>query len=268
MSSDGKEAPAQRRVLRYRRSDGRLHEASDELVLEAPLELVAGEEVLSVVMRTPGHDLELIRGLLHAEGVLRADDSDVLRQVDRDRVELTLAANELEERWHRRSLLSSASCGVCGTTSLALLDQEAGALGSTQQWHAEDIMALPDRLRDAQTLFRSTGGLHGAGLFGAGGELLQCREDIGRHNAVDKLVGWALEQCPETLDSALLCVSGRVSFEIVQKAIAARIPVIVAVSAASSLAVDLAERWRLTLVGFVRESGFNVYSHGARIATD
>ena len=245
-------------------------QARDTLVIEAPLELrIAGQPIV-VVMRTPGHDRELARGLLFAEGLIEPDESladmstprDVPADLHGDVIELGIPA---PERQVSRSLISSSSCGVCGKTAVADLARPLQASSSGLQVPAPIIAEMPDRLRAAQAVFDATGALHAAGAFDPGGQLLAVREDVGRHNAVDKLVGWALAQRRVPCAGAILCVSGRLSFEIVQKATAAGFPVVAAVSAPSSLAVDLAERYRVTLCGFNRGGRFNVYSHSSRV---
>jgi FdhD protein len=254
---------------------GNSSQVRDELVVEEPLELRAHGETLAVIMRTPGHDLELLGGLLHAEGVLRADDglghlsvvdAEELEELERGNVvELHLSKELVAERWSERKVLTSSACGVCGASALAILEGLAVPVLSDLQWSHKMISGIPDKLQDLQAVFQRSGALHGAALFSKEGEALVCREDVGRHNAVDKVVGWARDRGDLPLSQCVLGVSGRLSYEIVHKAIAAGLPIIVAVSAPSSLAVDLAERWRVTLAGFVRGNGFNVYSHASRI---
>jgi FdhD protein len=165
-----------------------------------------------------------------------------------------------------RSFFSSASCGVCGKTSIAQLAIRAPRVVAPLRTSGAVLRELPGRLRAAQAVFQETGGLHASGFFSADGELIAAREDVGRHNAVDKLVGWALGAGRLPLSQAMLMVSGRTSFEIVQKAIVAGLPLVAAVSAPSSLAVDLAERFGVTLAGFLRGDAFNVYTHSERVA--
>lgn len=243
---------------------GTLSPARDELAVEEPLEIRAHGKSLAVLMRTPGHDEELVRGLLHAEGVIRDDDFSITATGPN---EITLEMDEalVAKRWSSRDVISSSACGVCGAAALAVLEELASPVRSDLHWSPERICSAPERLRENQELFAKTGGLHAAALFSASGDLQVCREDVGRHNAVDKVFGWGLNQSPLELSEQVLVVSGRLSYEIVHKAVAAGIPIIVAVSAPSSLAVDLAERWRVTLVGFVRGQTFNVYSHPGRI---
>jgi FdhD protein len=251
----------------------------DRVVVEAPLELRARDgSPLTVTMRTPTgerDDLELARGLLHAEGVLAAGEAACVRRADpatlsRDEIDnvvvVDLAADAVAARWPPRALAATSACGVCGKASIAALELRAAPVASDLELPAALVAELPDRLRAAQQVFDATGGLHAAALFAASGELLAVREDVGRHNAVDKVVGWALGAGRLPLARAVLCISGRLGFEIAQKAVVAGIPIAVAVSAPSTLAIDLAERFRLTLCGFTRGGRFNVYSHPARIA--
>jgi len=229
----------------------------DRVVVEAPLQLRARGVPVATIMRTPGHDLELVRGLLHAESL----SPPSARQVEDDAVDLDLDAGAFAGR----GLLSSAACGVCGRVAIADLELRARAVTSALTVASDVIATLPAALRAAQSVFTETGGLHAAGLFTAAGALVAAHEDVGRHNAVDKLVGWALEA---RLDPArhVLFLSGRLGYELVQKAIMLGVPVVAAVSAPSSLAIELAERFDVTLVGFVRETRANVYAHGWRIS--
>jgi FdhD protein len=229
-------------------------------------------------MRTPGHDEELAAGLLFAEGVLeRRAELVALERPSDPRIEPELRANALVavlapaalERalGLQRSTVMGSACGVCGRTVIGrVLPAGTPPIVSSLRLDGEFLHALPARLRQGQSVFASTGGLHAAGLFDRQGQLLAIREDIGRHNAVDKLVGsyWLAGALP--LSEYVLMVSGRAGFEIVQKASCARIPVMACVSAPSSLAVELAEAAGITLVGFLRERRFNVYAHGQRIA--
>lgn len=229
----------------------------DRVVVEAPLQLRARGVPVATIMRTPGHDLELVRGLVHAESL----SPQAVRQVDDEAVDLDLD----QAAFAGRGLMSSAACGVCGRVAIADLELRAREVtADTTVAHAV-IAALPAALRAAQSVFAETGGLHAAGLFTTAGALVASREDVGRHNAVDKLVGWALEA---RLDPArhVLFLSGRLGYELVQKAIMLGVPVVAAVSAPSSLAIELAERFDVTLVGFLRESRANVYAHGWRIS--
>lgn len=251
------------------RWSGAAHEARpDALALEEPLELRLAGRALTVTMRTPGHDEELAAGLLYAQGLLTA--ATEIGAMSRDprqpnRLDVTLAATlPGEERWRRYSYASS-SCGLCGVESLEALALDYPPITAEPRVRAATLYGLPDRLRAAQRGFGVTGGVHAAALFSAGGDLLVAREDVGRHNAVDKVVGHALLRGLTPLEESVLLVSGRVSFEIVQKALAARLPLIAAVSAPTSLAVRVAEERGITLVGFLRGERMNVYSHARRV---
>jgi FdhD protein len=250
-------------------------EMPDELATEEPMEIrVAGpgQEAgpVAVTMRTPGHDFELAAGFLFTEGVVGADDIAEVRYCQ-------LAPDESQElnvvtvRTRRdvevaaRSFLSNSSCGVCGKASLDEIEVRCPVVPKGFTFPGSLVPRLPDRLRAAQRVFDRTGGLHAAGLFDAAGDLVCLREDVGRHNAVDKIVGHALLDRKLPLADHVLMVSGRVSFEIVQKAAVAGIPVIAAVSAPSSLAVEAAERLGVTLAGFVRGGTYNLYSHAERV---
>ena len=249
--------------------------ADDRLVVEEPLEIRVSNQSLIVVMRTPGHDFELGIGFLYTEGLIQsADDVGAIaycEDVDGDSLGNIInvhLANEtkLEEQtsW-QRNFHANASCGLCGKMTIESVWQEIPPLESSFQVDQFVLYKLNERLKSAQTVFSETGGLHAAGLFNAQGELQIAREDIGRHNAVDKVIGNALlsEQIP--LDKHILMVSGRASFEIIQKALFARIPAIVAVSAASSLAVELARGSDMILIGFMRGNKMTVYSCPERI---
>jgi len=235
----------------------------DELAVEDPLVLGLGGEAIATLMRTPGHDLELAAGWLVVEsGVRRRTDVAQLRgcrEDDTDRVQLALAAGVRPPR--PRAFVTSAACGVCSADVLDLAPLRRSA-PHTPDWGVDrDVLAgLPDAMRGRQRAFDRTGGLHAAALATTSGELLVVREDIGRHNAVDKVVGWALLDDRLPLTNHLLVVSGRVSFEIVQKAVAASVAGIVAVSAPSSLAVDLAREHDLLLAGMVRDRRLNLYA--------
>jgi FdhD protein len=267
---------ARRRVTRVR-PDRPTDRRSDVLAVEEPLEVRAGTDVLTVTMRTPGDDIDLVAGWLVSEGLVRTT-SDLVRAsycpgLDEhghqtyNVVEVVLADDVPDERL-RRTVTSSA-CGVCGSASLDVV-RVAGpydVAADRTAVRADVLSALPDRLRDAQEVFARTGGLHAAGLFTPDGELLCAREDVGRHNAVDKVVGWALREGRLPLRGHVLQVSGRASFELVQKAAVAGVPVLAAVSAPSSLAADLAEETGVTLAGFVRDGGFNLYARPERVRT-
>jgi FdhD protein len=244
----------------------------DRVAAEVPLEVRIAGRPFSVLMRTPGNDEELVRGLFFAEGIIAsAEDVLSIRPVQpRGRVragdvlDVQLARGRGPRRGER-SLVSNSSCGVCGKRSLASLELGGAPLASQLRVTREQLASLPARLAAAQCEFQETGGTHASGLFDARGELLALREDVGRHNALDKLIGWALAEKRIPLGEELLCVSGRVSYELVQKAVAAGIPLIAAVGAPSSLAVELCEQFRVTLVGFLRAERFNVYAHPERV---
>jgi FdhD protein len=247
--------------------------ASDQVAVEAPLEVRLHGEPFSVIMRTPGADTHLGAGFLFSEGVVRtrADIRTIEAGDSGDVLDVTLSA-ERESLLPdfvgtRRQVAMNSSCGMCGRRSLESLAVDAPPLPMAWTIRAGTVGAMPVRLLDAQTAFAVTGGLHAAGLFDEDGQLVATAEDVGRHNAVDKLVGQALLTGRLPLDRHALSVSGRSSFEIVQKAVLAGIPILVAVSAPSSLAVDLADRCGMTLVGFARDGRFNVYSHPSRIVT-
>jgi FdhD protein len=232
----------------------------DRIVVEAPLQLRARTTPVATIMRTPGHDLELVRGLLHAESVSVGNAATAIRQVDADAIEIDVDP----AAFAGRGLLASAACGVCGRVAIADLELRAREVSADTAVDHRVLAELPDRLRAAQAVFADTGGLHAAGLFTADGTLVAVREDVGRHNAVDKLIGWALGAAPDP-SRHVLFLSGRAGYELVQKAIMFGIPVVASVSAPSSLAVELAERFNVALVGFVRGTRANVYSHGWRI---
>ncbi len=260
-------------VARFERRHARLLE--DAVAREEPLEIRLGGASLAVVMRTPGHDEELALGFLLTERVIASLDEvasvrhcsrvpdpeaedNVIRVTLRPGVRVDLEAL-------RRNLYASASCGICGKATIENVLRTAPPLEDGAAFPAEFFYGLPARLRDEQEVFARTGGLHAAGLFDRDGNLLAAREDVGRHNAVDKVIGWAGRAGRLPLAGHALIVSGRVSYEIVQKALAARIPVVAAVSAPTSLAVRLAEEAGLTLIGFLRGSGMNVYGRRDRV---
>ena len=250
----------------------------DTLAVEEPLEIRVGGTSLAVTMRTPGSDFELAQGFLLTEGIIaRREQIDTIRYCagvdDDDRntynlLDVAVRGADLEalELASRRQYTSS-SCGVCGKASLDAVVTATSHDPSDDAvtWRAELVASIPDRLRAAQKIFDATGGLHAAGLFTADGATLTVREDVGRHNATDKAIGWALEQDRVPLRGVALGVSGRASFELVQKAAMAGISTVVAVSAPSSLAVDLAEELGITVAGFVRDGAMNVYSRTDRI---
>ena len=268
--------------LRVRKWDGRQwSDAPDAVVMEEPLQLLLDGEELSVVMRTPGEDLELALGLMYAEGIVRSlEDVKEVRIsaesgegsnavsvnssiVESNQVDVHLA--HAPRRRPERSMLASSACGVCGAVLIEDLRRDLTVL---PEGPAVDPLVLPslvDKLRLGQGVFERTGGLHGAGLFSPGGDPVAVREDVGRHNAVDKVVGRMLLDGRLPAQETVLIVSGRAGYEIVQKSINAGIPVLAAVGAPSSLAVALAREFHQTLVGFLRGERFNVYSAGERL---
>lgn len=246
----------------------------DSLVVEEPLEIRLDGETVSITMRTPGHDDELAVGFLFGEGILKGVDDLVALSFcqsseepeQRNIVSLATAMERHPDlqRLHRH-FYTSSSCGVCGKTSIEAVVTTAPPVISATCLEARTLRTLDRQMRQAQELFAQTGGLHAAALFTSAGRLLLLREDVGRHNAVDKVIGSMLLRDRLPLDSCLLMVSGRISFEIVQKALMARIPVLAAVSAPTSLAVELALQSNLTLIGFLRGEAFNIYTHPERV---
>ncbi len=245
--------------------------ASDRVAAEVALEVRLNGEPFAVVMRTPGDDEALAAGFLFSEGVVTRREDVVSIAVDAaaNIADVALSpsrATDLPQLLaERRQVATSSSCGMCGRRSLDLLRVDVQPLAATWCVEPTVISSLPDTLRGAQRAFDETGGLHAAGVFTPAGELAAVAEDVGRHNAVDKLVGRALLDGRLPLSDVLLCVSGRTSFEIVQKALMAGIGLVAAVSAPSSLAIELARDSGLTLLGFVRGERFNVYAHVERI---
>jgi FdhD protein len=248
---------------------------ADLLAVEEPLEIRVDDEPLTVTMRTPGDDIDLTAGFLFTEGLLGSlDEVHEIRMCDQNVAAVTvkpgrkLRYQQAGASGAARKFLTTSACGVCGKDSI-----EAIRVRSTFDVAADPVRvspgvlaALPDRLRDAQRVFSRTGGLHAAGLFTADGTLLVLREDVGRHNAVDKVAGWALRSGRLPLAGHILLVSGRASFELAQKAIMVGVPVLAAVSAPSSLAASLAEEGGLTLVGFLRGITMNVYAGAQRVS--
>ena len=251
-----------------RKQDGELEYLPDDLTIEEPLELRIGRKTLATTMRTPGHDDELAAGFLVSEAIVRARDEIAQISADRDnRVIIDLKEGvKLKLNSTRRFGTISSSCGLCGKTSINAIRQDFPAITAKEiRIDIETLLSLPENLRNAQSDFARTGGIHAAGIFGVDGELRVAREDIGRHNAVDKAIGRAFLDGSLPLDRHLLLVSGRASFEIVQKALAAGIPIVAAVSAPSTLAVSFARESNQTLIGFLRPPSFNIYSHIQRV---
>jgi FdhD protein len=261
------------RVLKFRAQNA--SECQDHLAVEEPLEIRLAGSSLSVTMRTPGEDEELVAGFLFSEGIIAgADDLDVVaryRGPDGDpddgnvmNVILKGDARVAKERL-RRNFIASSSCGLCGKATIDAIRAELPTVQSNLAISVDRLNSLAAAMHQAQSTFEKTGGLHAAGLFDADGRLLVLREDIGRHNAVDKVIGHMVLARAVPLDRNVLMVSGRVSFEIVQKALTARIPVTAAVSAPSSMAVQMALAADMTLIGFVRNGGFNIYAGAHRV---
>jgi FdhD protein len=259
-------------VIRVR-GDGR-SSASDNAAAEEPLEIRLHRRPFAVLMRTPGEDRHLAAGFLLSERVIRhADDLGAIRHCTEEResadnvVDVTLAdPSRLDEIFaNRRNVVANSACGFCGRVSIDLLASDADPISAETHVSASSLTALAGRLRRLQAVFEETGGLHAAGLFSPDGDLIGLAEDVGRHNAVDKVVGRMLISDALPLSAAVLFVSGRTSFEIVQKAVYAGVPILASVSAPSSLAIELATRMGVTLAGFVRGDNFNIYSHAGRI---
>lgn len=250
----------------------------DSLATEEPLEIRLDGSSFAVTMRTPGDDFDLVAGFCVSEGIAaKPDDLQAMRYCAGEQentyniIDVSVpAAGAIVAAVRERHVYTSSSCGVCGLASIDAVATTSRFDVATDDVRvsADVIGALPDRLREEQAVFESTGGVHAAGLFAPDGSALCVREDVGRHNAVDKVVGWAWREGRLPLAGTVLQVSGRASFELVQKAAMAGIPVLAAVSAPSSLAVDLAERSGLTLVGFSRRGTFNLYTHPERIVID
>jgi FdhD protein len=266
-------------IARWR--SGAWREERDQVAAEEPLQISLDGAPLSIVMRTPGNDLELALGLLWAERVISSRDDVVSIRISAEAAENDatvaiasdlVASNQIDVhlrsaagRRPERSFLSSSACGVCGATTVESLALDFPTLEPGPTVDAAILPGLAERLREQQRIFESTGGLHAAGLFDTVGELQLLREDIGRHNAVDKVVGRAFLDGLLPLSDGVLAVSGRAGYEVVQKAVAAGIPILAAVGAPSSLAVATAERFGMTLVGFLRDDRFNVYTSPERI---
>lgn len=258
--------------------DGNIGRKDDYLAAEEPLEIRVGDDPLSVTMRTPGHDVELAAGFLFTEGLIQNREQMValenIEPVTEDGLKRgnVIQATLVEEAAPdfakmKRHFFASSSCGICGKASIdAVRSRLLNPPNPDFRVEAELLLSLPEVLRASQDVFQRTGGLHAAALFDSSGGLLVVREDIGRHNAVDKVIGWALLDHRVPLGNSVLLVSGRGGFEIVQKALVAGVPVLASVSAPSSLAVQLARELRMTLVGFLRGRRFVIYSGEERVA--
>jgi FdhD protein len=265
---------ARRRVYRVRLDaapsiETSIDQRADLLAVEEPLEIRIDDQPLTVTMRTPGDDIDLAAGFLYTEGLLASlDDVTGIRMCDENVAAVTPRPGVVIQA-PNRTFITTSACGVCGKDSIeAIRVRSRFDLTKDRTLVSPALLAsLPDRLRQAQRVFASTGGLHAAGLFDGTGNLLVLREDVGRHNAVDKVAGWALRQNKLPLTGHVLMVSGRASFELAQKAIMLGVPVLAAVSAPSSLAVSLADESGLTLIGFLRGETMNVYSGVERVLT-
>lgn len=254
--------------------DGRARMAQDALAGEEPLEIRVHGRPLTVTMRTPGHDLELAAGFLLTEGILDSREQIAsMREhaaehgAKSNRVDVELRESSFEPEELQRNFFAASSCGICGKAAIeAIRRRGLRAPNGEFRVSAETLYSMPEQIRAEQAVFERTGGLHAAALFDGTGQMLALREDIGRHNAVDKVVGWAMRERELPLSDCVLMVSGRGGFEIAQKAIAAGVPVVASVSAPSSLAVKLARELGLTLIGFLRARRFVVYAGNERVA--
>ncbi len=264
--------------------DGRMRVRPDALATEEPMEirLITGgtRQTVAVTMRTPGADFELAAGFLYGEGIVSSpedihrisycvdSDIDAEQQYNIVNVEMR-AGRDYDLRSLDRHFYTTSACGVCGKASLEQLElRGCPVIPPGPEVPVETIYMLPEKLREAQGLFEATGGLHAAALFDKDGNLIALREDVGRHNATDKLVGWALMEGRLPLSDHLVMVSGRSSFEILQKCLTAGVPMVCAISAPSSLAVDVAREFNMTLVGFLRDNRFNIYSGHQRVRVE
>lgn len=244
----------------YPAHDTRSEEATEVVALEEPLQITLDGHPLAVVMRTPGADEDLVRGFLATEGIVSAPDAIRRLDLESNHARVFLADSAVFDPARlQRNLFSASSCGICGKASIETILLDHPRLECPRLFPSSALLGAPEKLRAAQHGFDRTGGLHAAGLFSARGELLALREDIGRHNAVDKLIGHTLAAGLPAAESFLL-VSGRVSFEIMQKALAARIPLVAAISAPSSLAIDFALGANQALIAFLRPPEFKLYS--------
>ncbi len=253
--------------------DGRKQLPRNDIVaVEAPLEIRFDGSPGTILMRTPGHDDELVRGFLFNEGIIR-QASDILalerptgqpEEFDGHLIDIRLTPDRKKHRLDR-TFLSSSSCGACGKTSFDALAIDAPRVESRITVNANLLTRLPDRLKASQSTFLQTGGVHASGLFTPEGELIAVREDVGRHNALDKLIGWAVGDNRLPLENSVLVLSGRISYELVQKAVMASIPIVAAVGAPSSMAIDTADRFGITIAGFLRPDSMNAYTHAQRI---
>jgi FdhD protein len=255
------------RILRWN-EDAEPVDVTDELAVEEPLEIRIGGEPISVTMRTPGEDIELVAGMLLTESLIAPGIRPLIRQEHPNMVNVAisgLACGMADLEKVRRTWVTSTSCGLCGKASIESVHQQFPPVEDDVTIPRDLLPQLVCHLESAQTAFARTGGVHAAAVFDARAKLVVAREDVGRHNAVDKVIGNALLRGLLPLTGHILLVSGRASFEIVQKALGARIPIVAAVSAPSSLSVELASTGGQTLIGFLRADRCNVYTHAERI---
>jgi FdhD protein len=266
-------APEVSRRIAHKWSRGAMRAQTESLAVEETLEIRLGGRRFTVTMRTPGHDDELAAGFLLTEGFIssRAELGEIRRVRGRKGqgenvldVVLEVRSADLRARL-KRNFVTSSSCGVCGKTSIDSIRRRIAPIADSTKISAATMLKLGSRMREAQQVFAQTGGLHAAAIFDLAGSLRVLREDIGRHNAADKAIGRCVLDETVPLGDSVMTVSGRASFEIVQKAAAAGIPIVAAVSAPSSLAVELADELGITLIAFMREEGFNVYAHPERV---
>ena len=260
-----------------RQPDGTLQYHRDDLTIEEPLEIRIGRKTVATTMRTPGHDEELAAGFLVSEGIIQKPEqiANFTRPVgarNRDNIMITTPAEGTKVKLNsaRRFGTISSSCGICGKESIAAIRQNFPIIESARDIRIDvkTLLSLPSLLREGQSDFARTGGIHAAGLFGLDGRACIVREDIGRHNAVDKVIGRAFLDRALPLTRCILLVSGRASFEIMQKALSAEIPIVASVSAPSTLATEFARECNQTLIGFLRPPSFNIYAHTERIILD
>jgi len=250
--------------------DGHIHSFQDYLVAEEPLEIHVNGQPLTVTMRTPGHDLELASGFLFTEGLIHDATQLVSLRPIPGKNKTNIIEAQLEESQSLenspRNFVATSSCGICGKTSIESVRLRGIRRPNSHFTIVPEVLCtLPEKLHAGQAVFGRTGGLHAAALFNQNGELVVLREDIGRHNAVDKVVGWALQQNKLPLSASVLMVSGRGGFEIIQKALSAGVPALASVSAPSGLAVQLAREFGMTLIGFLRGRRFVIYAEPSRI---
>jgi FdhD protein len=263
-----KESGVDSQKIIRRKRDGELEYLPDDLTVEEPMEIRVSRKVLATTMRTPGHDEELAAGFLVSEAIVhdRSEITEITAGSDNTVIIDLKGGVKLMLTSAKRFGTISSSCGLCGKNSIEAIRQNFPTITSKEiRINIEILLSLPEKLRKAQSDFARTGGIHAAGIFDANGELKIAREDIGRHNAVDKVIGRAFLDGVLPLDQYLLLVSGRASFEILQKALAAGIPIVAAVSAPSTLAVSFARASNQTLIGFLRPPSFNIYSHIERV---